>query len=147
MIQRQLQLLWTLSTRIGIDASKEVAGGVANSSSCSRGTAHSLSADTKVTSQNLFGIGNQLANRSANPSLQTIDFERLQPVRERSGQALEQRRPCKLNAACADHQFNLINTQLSQSFCRAKAAVANRYDICRRAGSQSSFSPPKTQNV
>src|ERR1700688_1888390 len=105
MIQRQLQLLWTLSTRIGIDASTEVVCGATNSSSCSRGTAHSLSADAEVTSQDLFGIRNQLANRSAYPSKQTIDLERLQPVRERSGQALKQRWPCKLYAACTDHQF------------------------------------------
>src|ERR1700729_1509725 len=97
MIQRQLQWLWTLSTRIGIDARTEVACGVANSSSCSSGTAHPLSADAEVPSQDLLGAGDESIDRSAYPSCQAIYFEWLQPVRERSGQALKQRRPCKLN--------------------------------------------------
>jgi hypothetical protein len=55
MMQRQLQLLWTFKMRIGMDVSPEARDGAA-SSSWSRGTTHSLSADAKIAAQKLFGL-------------------------------------------------------------------------------------------
>src|SRR5579859_3447279 len=146
MTQRQLQWLCTLSTRIGIDANVEVSWG-AIFSSCSRGTAHPLSTNPEVASQDVLSVGNQLANRSADPSWHAIYFAQLQPVRERGRQPRKQSWPRKLNPPCRDHHLYLIDRQLSQRFSRAEALVAHHQHVCGRPGPQASFSPPETQNV
>jgi hypothetical protein len=59
-MHRQLQWLWTFRIKIGMDVSSDASWTGredATPSSCSRGTTHSLSAHTKIASQDLFGIG------------------------------------------------------------------------------------------
>src|SRR6202522_1455163 len=78
MTQWQLQLLCTFKMRIGkCDKAEASSSDEATPSSCSRDTTHPLSADTKVTAQDLFRFRDELLHRGPNPPPLACDLEKL----------------------------------------------------------------------
>jgi hypothetical protein len=90
---------------------------------------HSLSAHTKITAQNLFGLRDELFHRGAYPPPLALDLERLQSISECAGKALEEGWACQHNPAGKHDQLNLCQVQLSEHLSRTQPAIANHQYI------------------
>jgi hypothetical protein len=136
MIQRQLQWLWTFKIKIGMDAS-----------SCGKGTTHSLSADTKIASQDALGASQQLIDARAYPSFVAAYLQQMQALPQRDGETFEEGLAGELNAPTNDHQLNVCHAQLSERFGGAEPYVADRNDICDGARPNPPFSLAEAKNI